>query len=72
MDKYKSDFIKEEDMRIDLRQRYIGDDVIRIVEIKHLPSGFVASSEDKSQLKAYNEALIALEDMINSFINSHA
>ena len=71
MEKYKSDFIKEEDIKINVSKRNLDEDaVIRIVEVKHIPSGFIASSEDKSQVRAYNQAIVLLEDMITSYINS--
>jgi len=65
MEKYKSDFVKEEDMRINVDKRNIDEDtVMRIVEIKHLPSGLLVSSEGRSQLKAYKQAVQLLEASI--------
>ena len=67
-EKYKSSFIKDEDISVSVSKRYEGDTRIEIVEIKHLPSGFKASAEDTVQINAYNKALKLLEDEINSFI----
>lgn len=61
MEKYKSDLIREEHLIVNVDKREIGDEIIRIVTIKHILSGFVVSVEDKSQLKAYNEAIKLLE-----------
>lgn len=72
MEKYKSSFIKEEDIRVKTDRRWIGDTRIEIVEIQHIPSRFIASSKNKSQLKAYEEALKLIERRINDLINSNA
>jgi len=62
MEKYKSDFIREEDMSVSTDKRNIDEDTImRIVEIRHIPSGMIVSSEDRSQLKAYKQAVQLLE-----------
>ena len=70
-EKYKSSFIKDEDISVSVNKRYEGNTRIEIVEIKYLPSGFFkASAEDTVQINAYNKALKALEDEINEYICS--
>lgn len=70
IEKYKSSFIKDEDISVSVSKRYEGNTRIEIVNIKHLPSGFKSSAEDTVQIKAYNKALKALEDKINEYIYS--
>ena len=66
MEKYKSNLINDADIFIKIGKRWIDEKRIEIIEIKHLPSGLVYSSEDKSQVKAYNQALKELEKMFKS------
>ena len=66
MDKYKSNFIKEDDIRVYTSYRYIEDDInkMRIVEIEHIPTGAIVSSEDRVQLQAYKQAMGLLEQRL--------
>lgn len=64
MKKYKSDLIKEEHIRVYTDKREVDNEIIRIVKIKHMLSGFVAKAEDKIQIKAYNQAIKLLEDIV--------
>jgi len=68
MEKYKSDLINEEDIRIYTDKRETKNGTLQIVTIKHLLSEIVASYEDKSQLIAYNEAIKLLEDTVQNII----
>ena len=72
MEKYKSEFIKEEDLKIYTSQRTKDGEVIsRIVEVQHIPTGFYASAEDKTQLVAYKKAIKILENrVIGEFMDS--
>lgn len=65
MDKYKSWIIPDKDISITTDRRWFNNiDSIFVVEIKHMPSGMIASSEDKSQIIAYNQAIKIIENSI--------
>lgn len=67
MEKYKSWLISDRDINISTNRRWFDKeqtDSVFVVEIKHIPSGMIASSENKSQVRAYNEALKMIENYI--------
>lgn len=67
MERYKSRIIPDRDISISANRRWLDKeqtDSVFVVEIKHIPSGMIASSEHKSQIKAYNEALKMIENHI--------
>lgn len=66
-DKYRSWIISDKDISVFTNRRWFDKeqtDSVFVVEIKHIPSGMIVSSENKSQVKAYNEALKMLENHI--------
>ena len=66
-DKYRSWIISDKDISVSTNRRWFDKeqtDSVFIVEIKHIPSGMIVSSENKSHVKAYNEALKMLENHI--------
>ena len=69
-EKYKSEFIEEKDLKINVWARTIGNFKTRIVEIEHTPTGFIVKAENESQLQAYELAIKMLENKIISvFMN---
>lgn len=70
MEKYKSNFIKEEDIKVNVWSRTLGKFKTRIVEIEHIPTRFHAKAENVSQLQAYELAMKLLEDKIIDCINT--
>ena len=67
MDKYKSQIVPEKDIDVSTHRRWFDEeqtDSVFVVEIKHIPSGIIVSSENKTQIKAYNETLKTIENYI--------
>ena len=67
MDKYKSWIVSEKDIAVSTYRRWFDEEQINsvfVVEIKHIPSGIIVSSENKIQVKAYNETLKTIENYI--------
>ena len=67
MEKYKSLIVPEKDINVYTHRRWFDEeqtDSVFVVEIKHIPSGIIFSSENKTQVKAYNETLKTIENYI--------
>ena len=67
MDKYKSWIVSEKDIAVFTHRRWFDEEQtnsVFVVEIKHIPSGIIFSSENKIQVKAYNETLKTIENYI--------
>ena len=67
MDKYKSWIVSEKDIAVSTYRRWFDEEhtnSVFVVEIKHIPSGIIFSSENKIQVKAYNETLKTIENYI--------
>ena len=67
MDKYKSWIVSEKDIAVSTYRRWFDEEQtnsVFVVEIKHIPSGIIVSSENKIQVKAYNETLKTIENYI--------
>ena len=67
MDKYKSLIVPEKDINVYTHRRWFDEeqtDSVFVVEIKYIPSGIIFSSENKTQVKAYNETLKTIENYI--------
>ena len=67
MDKYESWIVPEEDIDVSTNIRWLDEeqtDSVFVVEIKHIPSGIIFWSENKTQVKAYNETLKTIEKYI--------
>ena len=67
MDEYKSWIVPEKDIDVSTHRRWLDEeqtDSVVVVEIKHIPSGIIVSSENKIQKKAYNETLKTIENYI--------
>lgn len=69
MDNYKSTFIEEKSLKIEISREMYGDVRYETVSITHIPSKIVTVATCKSsQVKAYNEALRSLEDKLKNEI----
>jgi len=68
MEKYKSSYIKEEDLKVHVSSRTLGKFKTRIVEIEHIPTKTLVSAENESQLQAYKLAMKLLEGMVKPII----
>ena len=70
MEKYKGNFIKEEDLEVHVSTRTLGTFITKIVEVEHKPTRIYASAENDREEIAYKLAIIMIEDKIKELINS--
>jgi len=64
MEKYKSDIVKAEDIRVITDRRWCNNTIFEIVRVIHFPSRIDILVEDTSQVKAYNECIKEIEQRI--------
>lgn len=63
MKKIKSLYVKEDEISVITNRQFVDNKRIEIVTIKHLPTKLEATAtSDVSQIEAYNNALLALEE----------
>lgn len=63
---YKSQRIKPEEIKVEILERSCLADVrLERIRITHIPTGTEIVRKSKSQVNAYNEALMILEDRVS-------
>lgn len=65
MEKYISKFIKEDEIKVEIKNAYVRDKRMFGVFIEHIPTGISFFMSNKSQVLAYNIALKELEAMLD-------
>ena len=59
-----TDFVKAKDFKVEAMSRGLEKDKLHLVTIEYIPTKTITSSENKSQEKAYKQAMKLMEQQL--------